>query len=86
MRMNWASVSFLKNDSVASEGKLLVGRWAMILSTSSVTGVCWVKNVAVMDCHSTLVAGRCQYSKNGIFEKRRLVCPTPENGLVLRAC
>jgi hypothetical protein len=56
------------------------------LSTSSVTGVCWVKNVAVMDCHSTLVAGRCQYSKNGIFEKRRLVCPTPENGLVLRAC
>src|SRR5262252_1943663 len=37
--MKSASLSFSKNEFVATEARLLVGRWAMTLSTSSVTGV-----------------------------------------------
>src|SRR5215831_18218833 len=37
--MKFASLSFSKNAFVATEARLLVGRRAMTLSTSSVTGV-----------------------------------------------
>jgi hypothetical protein len=37
--MKSTSVSFLKNPSAATEVRLFVGRWAITLSTSSVTGV-----------------------------------------------
>jgi hypothetical protein len=46
--MKSASVSFLKNPFAQTAVRLFVGRWAMMLSTSPVTGVSSVMKVPVM--------------------------------------
>src|SRR5882724_10066443 len=47
-RMKSASVIFLKNPLAATEVRLRVGRWAIMLSASSVAGVWSVKKGSVM--------------------------------------
>src|SRR5262245_55269999 len=64
MRINRASVSFLKNDSLATDGKLFVGRWAITFRTSSVMGVRPVKKDAGICVIAFRPGGGCQSACN----------------------